>query len=39
MENEQDVCAICLSPLDNNSDTYSLECNHKFHTKYYEMVS
>ena len=33
MENELDVCAICLSPLDNDSDNYSLECNHKFHTK------
>ena len=25
------LCAICLSDLDNNE--YTLECNHTFHTK------
>ena len=33
MENEKDVCAICLCDIDDNSVNYSLECNHTFHTK------
>ena len=31
METEE-LCAICLSPLKEDTDIYQLECNHTFHT-------
>ena len=27
------VCAICLSNIDENDESYTLNCNHSFHTK------
>ena len=28
-----ELCTICLSTLDNDNETYTLECNHSFHMK------
>ena len=30
---ENDKCMICLDTIDDNQDVYSLQCNHKYHTK------
>lgn len=32
-ENETDKCVICLDYISENEDTYSLQCNHNYHTK------
>lgn len=31
MDSENDICSICYEPF-NDSQSYTLECNHKYHT-------
>ena len=31
MDSNNDICSICYEPL-NDSQSYALECNHKYHT-------
>jgi len=30
---EENICSICYESLDNNKDTYKLECNHNYHAE------
>jgi hypothetical protein len=33
IENEIDICSICLVDMNEKSETFLLDCNHRFHTK------
>jgi hypothetical protein len=33
IENEIDICSICLENMNEKNETFLLDCNHRFHTK------